>query len=96
MHSETHLDCPAMRALVGLLGRPARSAREFMSMCGTTADHARRTREHLKSLNLVSIQTRQRGRVTVKLVELTPLGVEVARLYQRAEELIAQHKPSPR
>ena len=60
-----------------------------MTLCGSTADQARRTRKHLEELKLVLVHTRPRGRVAVKVIELTPLGVDVARLLQRADELIA-------
>lgn len=77
-----------MNALLGLLDKPARSAREFMVMCGTTAEQARKTRQHLEKLRLIHVELRERGSLTVKRVELTPRGVEVARLLQRADAII--------
>lgn len=88
MHARARLDCPPMNALLGLLDRPARSAREFMVMCGTTAEQARKTRQHLHDLRLIRVELSPRGSLTVKRVELTVRGQEVARLLQRADALI--------
>lgn len=88
MHAP-RLECPPMNALLGLLEKPARSAREFMVMCGTTAEQARRTRQHLEELRLIRVELKERGSLTVKRVELTTRGQEVARHLQRAAQLIA-------
>ncbi|HWH09002.1 MAG TPA: hypothetical protein VNX21_07360 [Candidatus Thermoplasmatota archaeon] len=88
MPVRARLECPSMNALLGLLERPARSAREFMVMCGTTAGQARKTRELLESLRLIRVELNPRGSLTVKRVELTPRGQEVARHLRRADDLI--------
>lgn len=77
-----------MRVLVGLLRKPARSAREFVALCETTPEQARKVRSHLEGLELVRVTERARGPVAVKAIELTRLGVEVARLLQRVEEML--------
>lgn len=82
-----------MRVLVGLLRKPARSAREFMALCETTPEQARKVRTHLEGLDLVRVTERARGPVAVKSIELTRRGIEVARLLQTVEELVAS--PSP-
>lgn len=92
MQSRARLECPQMHALIALATKPARSAREFMTMCGTTADQARRTRDHLATLGLIRVHARRRGSLTVKSIELTTLGNQVARLLVKVDEMIASRQ----
>ena len=91
--TRSRLDCPPLNALLGLLAKPARSQREFTTMCGTTAEMARKTQVLLHDLRLIRVEERARGTLVVKRVELTAKGQDVARLLRKADDLIGQGDP---
>ena len=91
--TRSRLDCPPINALLGLLAKPARSQREFTTMCGTTAETARKTQALLHQLRLIRVEETERGTLVVKRVELTTKGQQVAKHYQEAERLMGQGDP---